>query len=101
MTWEKLATPAREFECADGWTRVDPRDDPRIRQHLAVVRFMVDRRYLAAINIARDGSYEGDWYTTVTEQAGRHLPIGDCPTWSEISHVGRSIEMPTLWEPVE
>ncbi len=101
MTWEELATPARKFERATGWTAVDPRNDPRVRQRLAVVRFLVSDHYLAAINVARDGSYEGDWYTTVTEQAGRHLPIGDCPNWSEISHFGRSIEMATLWEPVE
>lgn len=101
MIWKELATPARKFERADGWTRVDPHDDPRILQHLAVVRFIIDGQYLAAINIARDGSYEGDWYTTVTEQAGQDLPIGDCPSWSEICHFGRSIDMPTIWERVE
>lgn len=101
MSWQELATPARKFECATGWTAINPRSDPRVRQRLAVVRFTVSDHYLAAINIARDGSYEGDWYTTVTQQAERHLPIGDCPSWSQISHFGHSIEMPTGWEPVQ
>jgi hypothetical protein len=101
MTWQEIATPARKFERATGWTAVDPRNDPRVRQRLAVVRFLVSDHYLAAVNIARDGSYEGDWYTTVTQQAERHLPIGDCPSWSQISHFGHSIEIPTGWEPVQ
>jgi hypothetical protein len=101
MTWQEIATPARKFERATGWTAVDPRNDPRVRQRLAVVRFLVSDHYLAAVNIARDGSYEGDWYTTVTQQAERHLPIGDCPSWSQISHFGHSMEIPTGWEPVQ
>jgi hypothetical protein len=101
MTWEELATPARKFDCATGWSAVNQSNDPRVRQRLAVVRFLVSDHYLAAINIAHDGSYEGDWYTTVTQQAGRHLPIGDCPSWSQIGHFGHSIEMPTGWEPVQ
>jgi hypothetical protein len=50
---------------------------------------------------ARDRSYEGDWYTTITEQAEQNLPIGGRPSWSELSHFGRSIEIPTRWETVE
>ena len=98
MRWNELAMPTRTFEYVDGWTPVDTRDDPRVRQYLAVVRFIINDQYLAAINIAQDGSDDGDWYTTVTEQAQRHLPIGDCPTWAEISRYGKFVETPTRWE---
>ena len=101
MIWDELATPARKFECASGWTAVDPRNDPRVREHLAVVRFTIAGQYLAAINIADDRRYEGYWYTTATEQAAQNLPIRGQLTWSEISRFCRSIEMPTDWEPVE
>jgi len=99
--WDELATPTRKFECASGWTAVDPRNDPRVRDHLAVIRFIIAGQYLAAINIADDRSYEGYWYTTLTEQAAQNLPIRGQPTWSEIGRFGRSIEMATEWEPVE
>jgi hypothetical protein len=101
MSWPELAAPARKFERAYGWTPVDPGNDPRVRELLAVVRFTIAGQYFGAINIARDRSYEGDWYTTITEQAEQNLPIGDRPSWSELSHFCRSIEIPTRWETVE
>jgi hypothetical protein len=100
MAWDELAAPGRKFEYAARFTAIDPRDDPRVRDHLAVVRFIVAGRYLAAINIADDLSYEGYWYTTATEQIERNMPIA-CRIWSEISRFGRSIEMATDWELLE
>jgi len=100
MRWDQLATPGRRFEIADGWSPIDLRTDPRVRQHLAVVRFIIDDQYLAAINIDPYGNDEGDWYTTVTGQAESVLPIGDRPSWSQISSFGKSIQMPTQWVPV-
>lgn len=101
MSWNELAVPARTFEYADGWRPVDDRDDPRVRRYLAVVRFIINGQYLAAINIARDDSNDGDWYTTATKQAQRQLPIGDRPTWSEISRYGKFLETPARWEALQ
>jgi len=101
MSWRELATPTRKFEYASGWTPVDPHNDPRIREHLAVVRFPIDGQYVGAINIAEDRRDEGYWYTTLTEQAEQRLSVGCGSSWSQISRLGRFIETPTTWELVE
>jgi hypothetical protein len=63
----------------------------------AVVRFTINGLYLAAINIDRDRGEDGDWYTTISDDAERRLPFGDCATWQQIRQFGRLIEVATRW----
>lgn len=97
MPWRELASRVRTFEIAQRWAPIDPRGDPRVRDHLAVVRFTIDGLYLAAINISNIANYEGDWYTTITDTAERRLPIGDRCLWSDISRAGKYIQVVTTW----
>jgi hypothetical protein len=60
MTWQNLAPKVAKFDIAHAWAPVDPRDDPRVREHLAVVRIAINRRYLAAINVSYDDTHDGD-----------------------------------------
>ncbi|WP_329406673.1 TerD family protein [Nocardia vinacea] len=100
MSWSALASRVRKFEIATAWAPVDRRGDARVRASLAVVRFSIGGRYLAALNISSNGTEEGDWYTTVTERAGRHLPFGSYAAWSDIAQHGKQIQVVTAWAPL-
>ena len=41
------------------------------------MRFTIPGMYLAAVTIRDDDDPEGDWYTTITDEASEHLPFGD------------------------
>lgn len=100
MTWRDLATKVAKFDIATAWASVDPRDDPRVREHLAVVRFTINAQYLAAINVSDDDTPCGDWYTTISDEAEQHLPFGDHAEWSDITRFGEYIQVVTEWVPL-
>ena len=97
MTWEELARRVRNFEIATAWAPVDPRNDPRVREHLAVVRFTINRLYLAGINVSDDDTHDGDWYTTVRHDDGQDIPFDGTPDWSDIARYGEYIQVVTQW----
>lgn len=97
MKWQELAPRMGEFEIATAWSNVDPLGDSRIRQNLAVVRFTIKGIYLAAVNIDKMGSPEGDWYTTISDDTEDSLPFGDCASWSEICEQGEYVQVVTAW----
>jgi hypothetical protein len=96
MNWRDLSTRVRAFQVAIGWAMAR-RGDPRVREYRAVVRFTVNGRYLAAVNVCEGRAYEGDWYTTVTEDAQQHLPFGDYVDWSDIERYGEHVQVVTEW----
>ncbi|MGS2809918.1 TerD family protein [Nocardia sp. MW-W600-9] len=100
MRWADLGARVRGFDVATGFAPVARRDDPRVRQSLAVVRFTIGANYLAAINICSRGSEEGDWYTTVTESVSPLLPISDYAGWSDILRYGQHIQVVSEWTPL-
>ncbi|MFI2338404.1 TerD family protein [Nocardia rhamnosiphila] len=97
MSWNNLAARVRTFEIATEWRPVDPGQDRRVRDRLAVVRFIIGDRYLAAINVCADGRADGDWYTTITDGAERSLPFGDYARWQDIAAHGSHIQLVTGW----
>jgi hypothetical protein len=97
MSWRDLAPKVAKFDIASAWAPVDPFDDARVRQHLAVVRFTINNRYLAAINVSDDDTYDGDWYTTINDEAERQLPFGDNAEWSDIARYGEYVQVVTQW----
>lgn len=100
MSWTHLATRVRMFEIATAWEPANPRGDLRTREYLAVVRFTIRGEYIAAINVRTDGRPEGDWYTTITEDAEKNLPFGDNAEWSDITAAGRHLQLATEWAPL-
>lgn len=96
MQWRDLAIRVRRFEIATGWSAV-PHGDPRVREHRAVVRFTINGLYLAAVNVCENLAHEGDWYTTITEEAEQYLPSGDYVDWSYIQRYGQHIQVVTGW----
>lgn len=100
MTWQDLAAKVAKFDIATAWAAVDPRNDPRVREYLAVVRFTINRHYLAAINVSDDNTHDGDWYTTISDDAERRLPFGDCTGWSDIARYGEYVQVVTAWVPL-
>lgn len=97
MPWSNLAARVRTFEIATEWSPVDPARDRRVHAHLAVVRFTIGDRYLAAINVCADGRAAGDWYTTITDGAEHSLPFGDYARWQDIAAHGSHIQLVTGW----
>lgn len=97
MKWNDLAPKMGEFEIAAAWSEVDLRADSRIREHLAVVRFTLKGLYLVALNIDQRCSYEGDWYTTITEDAEEKLPLGDYADWPQIRATCEHSQVVTAW----
>ncbi|WP_234391029.1 TerD family protein [Nocardia suismassiliense] len=100
MSWPQLASRVRRFDIATAWDSTDPHGDARVREHLAVIRFAISDTYIAAVNVRADGWENGDWYTTITEQAEEHLPLGDRAEWSEIVTAGQHIQVVTAWAPL-
>jgi len=100
MSWQNLASQVRKFEIATTWAPVAGFGDPRIREHLAVVRFMIGDLYLAAVNIRADGRPEGDWYTTITDHTEKRAPLGSRTDWSEIVKNGQHIQIAAVWAPL-
>jgi hypothetical protein len=96
MAWQDLAIRVRRFEVATGWPPVRP-GDPRVHEHRAVVRFTINSLYLAAVNVGEDPGQEGDWYTTITEDAEQRLPFGDYVDWSNVERHGEHIQVVTSW----
>ena len=41
------------------------------------MRFTISGMYLAAVTISDDDDPEGDWYTTITDEASERLPFSD------------------------
>lgn len=99
MAWPDLTRHLRKFDIATEFAPIDNHGDPRTRHHLAAIRFIVDSNYLAALNISTTGDHDGDWYTTVTTTAARHLPIYEFTTWPEISEHGHHIQIASSWTP--
>lgn len=97
MSWDDLASKVAMLDIASGWAPVDPRDDPRVREHLAVVRFTINRLYLAAINVSDDDTHDGDWYTTISHDTEQDLPFGDNAEWTDITRHGEYIQVVTQW----
>jgi hypothetical protein len=127
MSWHGLVRRVRRFEIATAWDWVqDPRNDTRVRENLAVVRFTAGgppqpgsspfnvlfqeqpggspfsalflERSLAAVNVCDDEyDVEGDWYTTVTDEVAEHLPLGKNADWSDIARYGTQIQVVTGW----
>ncbi|MCP9624834.1 TerD family protein [Nocardia otitidiscaviarum] len=100
MSWPRLAARVREFEIATAWEPIKPHGDHRTREYLAVVRFTIHRQYIAAINIRTDGRPDGDWYTTITDDAEQNLPFGDYAEWSDIAASGQHLQLATAWAPL-
>ncbi|MBF6445969.1 hypothetical protein [Nocardia farcinica] len=50
MEWPDLASRICPVDIATDWAPVGMRDDARVREHLAVVRFTIGSNYLAALN---------------------------------------------------
>lgn len=97
MQWRDLAAKVKHFDIATKWADIKYAADPRIREHLAVIRFTINNLYLAAINIDKAGSIAGDWYTTITDRAEDDLPFGDYADWSDIAEYGQHIQVVTAW----
>lgn len=87
MSWEELAPFVPEFDYAVSLDWVSPSNDPRIRQHLAVVCFSFDNHYVSAINVDEGGSFDGNWYTT----------SGECVTWAAIAASAQGLQVVTAW----
>jgi hypothetical protein len=95
-----LAGPGRartQVRHRDRLGPVDLHNDLRVREHLAVVRFTINRMYLAAINVNDDDSHDGDWYTTICQDVEQNLPFGDRAEWSSITRYGEYIQVVTEW----
>lgn len=99
MKWHELAPRMGAFELATGWSEVEPRGDLWVRQHRAVVRFTIDGIYLAAVNVSETRDHEGEWYTTISDDAESQLPFGDYAYWSEIAEYSQHIQVVTEWTP--
>jgi hypothetical protein len=98
MCWTDLARRVRAFEIATAWAPVELRSDLRVRQHRAVIRFSIVGKYLAAINVCDNSSIEGEWYTTITDDAEVNLPFGDYANWSDIVRYGEHIQVVDEWQ---
>ena len=98
MLWDGLAQRVRSFEIATKWAPIDLRSDLRVRQHRAVIRFSIGGKYLAAINVCDNSSIEGEWYTTITDDAEVNLPFGDHANWSDIVRYGEHIQVVDEWQ---
>jgi hypothetical protein len=96
MNWRDLAVRVRRFEIATTWSPLQ-RNDLRVREHRAVVRFTVNGLYLAAVNISEDRRHAGDWYNTITEVDEGYLPSVDYSEWSNIERYGGHIQLVTGW----
>jgi hypothetical protein len=98
MSWRELGPRLSGFDYA---TAVDPINllaDPRVRQHLAVVCFLLGDFYVAAINISGDETQEGNWYTTIPDVAASSSPIGSgCVTMPEIARWATDPRLITTW----
>ncbi|MGA5467139.1 hypothetical protein [Mycobacterium sp. NPDC050041] len=95
-TWRHLAPQVRQFEVVTAWDSVGSRD-PRVRKHLAVVRFSIAGHYLAGVFISHDHSGRGDWYTTISDENDEELPYADWQEWSAIKRHGQHIQVATGW----
>ncbi|WP_131811383.1 hypothetical protein [Mycolicibacterium monacense] len=97
MIWRELAPRMGQFEVATGWSAVETGGDLRVRQHRSVVRFTLRGLDLAAVNISKTGGYEGEWYTTISDDVEDRLPFGDYAVWSDITEHGEHVEVVTEW----
>jgi hypothetical protein len=97
MRWDDLCPQVRQFEIATAWDAVTSPYDPRVAQHLAVVRFTIGGMYLAALCIWDERQRIGDWYTTITNQASEYLPFGHFANWSDIFSNGAHVQVVTSW----
>jgi hypothetical protein len=97
MSWTELASRVRKFEIATAWDRVNQHGDARVRKYLAVARFTIGDKYLAAINIDAAGREDGDWYTTINERSQQRLPLDSVTRWSDIAENGKHIQVVTAW----
>lgn len=100
MQWKDIAARVRRFEIARAWLPVDQHGNAQTREQFAVVRFTINGLYLVAINVARDRSSAGDWYTSINDVAEQHLPLGDQTDWSGIVRYGQYIEVAAGWQPL-
>ena len=77
---------------------ISTHNDPRLREYLAVIGFYFGEFYFAAINISRDGSQDGDLYTTIPDEVASSSPIGSANvTWSEIARFADRPHVVTSW----
>jgi len=98
MSWKELGPRLSNFDYATSVAAVTQHDDPRVREHLAVIDFMIGDFHVAAINVSNDGSRDGDWYTTIPDVAASSSPIGSGNvTWSEITRFAGSPRVVTSW----
>jgi hypothetical protein len=97
MRWDDLYPHGHAFEIATAWSAIANPYDPRVFEHLAVVRFTIAGMYLAALCIWDDGERVGDWYTTITDQASGQLPFGSFADWSDIIRYGAHVQVATTW----
>jgi hypothetical protein len=100
MSWNELTSRVRRFEIARDWLPVNPAGNQRAREQFAVIRFTISGQYLVAINVANDGGYGGDWYTTITDTDEQRLPFGDETDWPDIARFGEHIQVVAKWEPL-
>jgi hypothetical protein len=68
MFWHQLGPLLKGFDYATEMDWVNPTGDSRLRQQGVVMCYMVGDAYTAAINIASDADWDGDWYTTIGDQ---------------------------------
>lgn len=98
MKWADLAARVCQFDIVTAWAEVDRRGDARTLENLAVVRFTVNGRHLAAINVCENGSADGEWYTTLAECDAWDEHFRYYADWNEIMEHGRRIEVAIGWE---
>lgn len=89
MGWPQLAKKVRKLDYATCLESVNLRDDPRVREHRAVVCFLRDGHYTAAINIDENRTWDGSWYGTNN--------LGGNVTWGEILQWGQQLRVVTSW----
>jgi hypothetical protein len=97
MNWQDLATRVRKFDIATCWAPVDLRNDPRVREHLAVVRFTITVSTWQPSTSATTPATMATGYTTITHDEEQHLPFGDNAEWSDITRYGEYIQVITEW----
>ena len=101
MHWKDLGPRLSNFDYAVAVDPVNPRDDPRVREYMAVVCFTLENFYVAAINISKTDGRDGDWYTTIPDSMDSPLGAGRGVTWTEISRCARTPRVVTKWSHIE
>lgn len=98
MYWSDLSPRLGTFDYALAVDPLNPHNDPRLRDHMSVVCFMLGDLYVAAINVSDKGGIDGDWYATIPDSVDSPMGDGRGVPWAVISRYARHPRVVTSWK---